>query len=166
MRGFSLKGENVKLEKVKSCELSFRKSEIWRPLLAGSLPPTSHRGDRRGRGGGEEEDLQAPHQPQLHHGALHPQQVVHSWKPHSPLICDPFRRLFFICLAVIEAFGISAVILTVHWAINIKVGEVKTFQHQLFICTGWGDVCGEHGNPLQLAPHPHDHLPHLSLWQR
>merc|ERR1711971_656386 len=32
------------------------------------------------------------------------------------------RRLFFICLAVIEAFGISAVILTVHWAINIKGG--------------------------------------------
>ena len=32
------------------------------------------------------------------------------------------RRLFFICLAVIEAFGILAVILTIHWAINIKVG--------------------------------------------
>merc|ERR1711951_234217 len=32
------------------------------------------------------------------------------------------RRLFFICLAVIEAFGILAVILTFHWAINIKGG--------------------------------------------
>merc|ERR1711990_42502 len=32
------------------------------------------------------------------------------------------RRLFFICLAVTEAFGICAVILTVHWAINIKGG--------------------------------------------
>merc|ERR1711953_312571 len=32
------------------------------------------------------------------------------------------RRLFFICLAVIEAFGILAVILTIHWAINIKGG--------------------------------------------
>ena len=31
------------------------------------------------------------------------------------------RRLFFLCLLVVEAFGISAVILTVHWAINIKV---------------------------------------------
>jgi len=32
------------------------------------------------------------------------------------------RRLFFLCLLVVEAFGISAVILTVHWAINIKGG--------------------------------------------
>merc|ERR1712193_246699 len=32
------------------------------------------------------------------------------------------RRLFFLCLLVVEAFGISAVILTVHWAINIKDG--------------------------------------------
>merc|ERR1711910_239820 len=32
------------------------------------------------------------------------------------------RRLFFICLAVTEAFGICAVILTVRWAINIKGG--------------------------------------------
>ena len=40
------------------------------------------------------------------------------------MILSLFRRLFFICLAVIEAFGISAVILTVHWAINIKVGRL------------------------------------------
>merc|ERR1711879_931651 len=32
------------------------------------------------------------------------------------------RRLFFLCLLVVEAFGISAVSLTVHWAINIKGG--------------------------------------------
>ena len=32
--------------------------------------------------------------------------------------------------------------------------------------TGWCDLCGEHGHPLQLAPNPHDHLPHLPLWQR
>merc|ERR1712222_277161 len=61
------------------------------------------------------------------------------------------RRLFFICLALIEAFGISAVIL------SVSLGD----QHK-----GWGDLCGEYGNPLKQAPHPHDHLPHLSLWQR
>ena len=43
------------------------------------------------------------------------------------MILSLFRRLFFICLAVIEAFGISAVILTVHWAINIKVGRSGHF---------------------------------------
>ena len=40
------------------------------------------------------------------------------------------RRLFFICLAVIEAFGILAVILTIHWAINIKVGPRIEYRHK------------------------------------
>merc|ERR1712222_230824 len=34
------------------------------------------------------------------------------------------RRLFFICLALIEAFGISAVILTVHWAILMTISLI------------------------------------------
>merc|ERR1712210_139951 len=48
------------------------------------------------------------------------------------------RRLFFICLAVIEAFGISAVILTVHWAINIKGGV--TYVENMGIPFNWHPI--------------------------
>merc|ERR1712212_925053 len=85
-----------------------------------------------------EEERRRIFRPRIHHNSIMKLSI------HN-------RRLFFICLAVIEAFGISAVILTIHWAINIKGGV--TYVENM-------------GIPFQLAPHPHDHLPHLSLWQR
>merc|ERR1712241_967633 len=48
------------------------------------------------------------------------------------------RRLFFICLAVIEAFGILAVILTIHWAINIKGGV--TYVENMGIPFNWHPI--------------------------
>merc|ERR1712228_845374 len=50
----------------------------------------------------------------------------------------PNRRLFFICLAVIEAFGILAVILTIHWAINIKGGV--TYVENMGIPFNWHPI--------------------------
>ena len=91
------------------------------------------------------------------------------------------RRLFFLCLLVVEAFGISAVILTVHWAINIKVSWNILSNHCTVVTIvkimvlvlvwltppspGWSGLCWEHGHPVQLAPHPHDPVSHLSLRQ-
>merc|ERR1711936_200719 len=48
------------------------------------------------------------------------------------------RRLFFIYLAVIEAFGILAVILTIHWAINIKGGV--TYVENMGIPFNWHPI--------------------------
>merc|ERR1712203_325995 len=48
------------------------------------------------------------------------------------------RWLFFICLAVIEAFGILAVILTIHWAINIKGGV--TYVENMGIPFNWHPI--------------------------
>merc|ERR1711920_1056593 len=48
------------------------------------------------------------------------------------------RRLFFICLAVVEAFGILAVILTIHWAINIKGGV--TYVENMGIPFNWHPI--------------------------
>merc|ERR1711934_353883 len=58
---------------------------------------------------GEVEERRRIFRPRIHHNSIM-ELSIHN------------RRQFFICLAVIEAFGISAVILTVHWAINIKGG--------------------------------------------
>merc|ERR1712133_13644 len=57
----------------------------------------------------EEEKRRRIFRPRIHHNSIMDLSI------HN-------RRLFFICLAVTEAFGICAVILTVHWAINIKGG--------------------------------------------
>merc|ERR1712114_68547 len=56
-----------------------------------------------------EEEKRRIFRPRIHHNSIMDLSI------HN-------RRLFFICLAVVEAFGICAVILTVHWAINIKGG--------------------------------------------
>merc|ERR1712198_830545 len=56
-----------------------------------------------------EEEKRRIFRPRIHHNSIM-ELSIHN------------RRLFFICLAVIEAFGILAVILTFHWAINIKGG--------------------------------------------
>merc|ERR1712179_405646 len=56
-----------------------------------------------------EEEKRKIFRPRIHHNSIMDLSI------HN-------RRLFFICLAVTEAFGICAVVLTVHWAINIKGG--------------------------------------------
>ena len=43
------------------------------------------------------------------------------------------RRLFLVCLAVVEVPGVLATITTIHWAIDYKVREVKGLLHISFI---------------------------------
>merc|ERR1712203_34607 len=74
---------------------------------------------------GEVEERRRIFRPRIHHNSIM-ELSIHN------------RRLFFICLAVIEAFGISAVILTVHWAINIKGGV--TYVENMGIPFNWHPI--------------------------
>merc|ERR1711970_1334740 len=73
----------------------------------------------------EEEERRRIFRPRVHHNSIM-ELSIHN------------RRLFFICLAVIEAFGISAVILTVHWAINLKGGV--TYVENMGIPFNWHPI--------------------------
>merc|ERR1711990_340614 len=72
-----------------------------------------------------EEERRRIFRPRIHHNSIM-ELSIHN------------RRLFFICLAVIEAFGISAVILTIHWAINIKGGV--TYVENMGIPFNWHPI--------------------------
>merc|ERR1712037_438740 len=74
---------------------------------------------------GEVEERRRIFRPRIHHNSIM-ELSIHN------------RRLFFICLAVIEAFGISAVILTVHWVINIKGGV--TYVENMGIPFNWHPI--------------------------
>jgi len=73
-----------------------------------------------------EEERRRIFRPRIHHNNSIMELSIHN------------RRLFFICLAVIEAFGIIAVILTVHWAINIKGGV--TYVENMGIPFNWHPI--------------------------
>merc|ERR1711971_1047104 len=74
---------------------------------------------------GVEEERRRIFRPRIHHNSIM-ELSIHN------------RRLFFICLAVIEAVGISAVILTVHWAINIKGGV--TYVENMGVPFNWHPI--------------------------
>merc|ERR1712156_1037541 len=60
------------------------------------------------------------------------------------------RRLFFPLLACCRGV----------WNLGSYSHSSLGDQHQ-----GWSGLCREHGHPVQLAPHPHDLVSHLSLRQ-
>ena len=165
MKGFSLKGENVKPEKWNPNKVSeiLKTDGFWQVLYHQLATEETEEAEEKRR---------KVFRPRLNRNSIMELSIHNRFLLIRKLsICDSFWNQ----TAVLHLPGCDRGLWHLSSYSHNSLGNqyqggtkdrIQTQKVTDIHFPGWCDLCGEHGHPLQLAPHPHDHLPHLSLWQR
>ena len=164
MKGFSLKGENVKPEKRNPSKVSeiLKTDGFWQVLYHQLATEETEEAEEKRR---------KVFRPRLNRNSIMELSIHNRFIIRKLSICDSFLNQ----AAVLHLPGCDRGLWHLSSYSHNSLGDQYQGGTKDRILTqkvtdihfpGWCDLCGEHGHPLQLAPHPHDYLPHLSLWQR